>query len=239
MRKVLITGGSRGIGEALSKRFLDEGCEIIIVARKKPSVLPPYHVRFFQCDLSEESDIQKLLGIIEENYAMLDVLINNAGTNIRKKFLDYTEEETLKIFNTNLFSALRLTRGLIPLLKKSAYPSVINISSVAGLGHMRTGIIYGMTKAAMNQMTKNMAAELAGENIRVNAIAPWYIETPLAMQVLKDKNYLKEVLDRTPMKRIGKPQEIAGLASFLAGPDASYITGQIIAVDGGFSINLF
>lgn len=239
MRKILITGGSRGIGEALTRRFGEEGWEIIMVARKKPKTLPQYSIQFLPCDLSNESETNNLIRIVLEKFDMLDVLINNAGINIRKKFWEYTEEETAKIFNTNLFSALRLTRGLTPLLKKSAYPSVINISSVAGLGHMRTGIIYGMTKAAMNQMTKNMAAELAVENIRVNAIAPWYIETPLAMQVLGDKKYLNEVISRTPMKRIGKPEEVAGLASFLAGPDASYITGQVIAVDGGFSVNLF
>jgi len=93
-----------------------------------------------------------------------------------------------------------------------------------------------MTKAAIIQMTKNLACEWASENIRVNAVAPWYIETPLAKQVLKDLDYLKSVLDRTPMKRIGKPTEVASAVAFLAMPASSYITGQCLAIDGGFSV---
>ena len=96
-----------------------------------------------------------------------------------------------------------------------------------------------MTKAAMNQMTRNLAAEWADQKIRVNAVVPWYIDTPLARQVLNDPQYLNEVISRTPMKRTGKPEEVASLATFLCMPAASYITGQCIAVDGGFSVNLF
>jgi Tropinone reductase 1 len=101
---------------------------------------------------------------------------------------------------------------------------------------MKTGAIYGMTKAAMIQMTKNLACEWAEENIRVNAVAPWYIETSLARQVLKDLDYLGDVLGRTPMKRIGKPEEVAPAVAFLCMPVSSYITGQCLAVDGGFSV---
>ncbi|MFW5644433.1 MAG: SDR family oxidoreductase, partial [Bacteroidota bacterium] len=117
--------------------------------------------------------------------------------------------------------------------------SIVNISSVAGLGHLRTGIIYGMTKAAMHQMTKNLAVEWAPYDIRVNAIAPWYIQTPLAEQILQDNKYFKEVIKHTPMKRIGQPEEVSSLAAFLCMEGAAYITGQCIAVDGGFSVNLF
>ncbi len=117
--------------------------------------------------------------------------------------------------------------------------SLINVSSVSGLGHMRTGMAYGSSKAALNQATRNLAVEWARDLIRVNAIAPWYIDTPLARQVLKDDDYRKEVLSATPMDRIGDPEEVASLAPFLAMDASSYITGQVIAVDGGFSINLF
>ena len=107
---------------------------------------------------------------------------------------------------------------------------------MAGITHVRTGPPYAMTKAAINQLTKNLAVEWGMEGIRVNAITPWYIRTPLAEQVLKDKKYLQEVLNHTPMGRIGETEEVANLAAFLAMPASSYITGQIISVDGGFSV---
>jgi len=137
---------------------------------------------------------------------------------------------------TNLYSAFSLARQAHQLMKKSGRASLVNISSVAGLTHIRTGVVYGMTKAAMVQMTRNLAVEWAAHGIRVNAVAPWYIDTPLARQVLKNLDYLQEVLNRTPMKRIGKPEEVATAVAFLCMPASSYITGQTLAVDGGFSI---
>ena len=104
---------------------------------------------------------------------------------------------------------------------------------------MRTGAIYGTTKAALIQLAKNLAVEWASDHIRVNAIAPWYIRTPLAEQVIQNKDYLEEIISRTPMGRLGEPDEVSALAAFLCMPAASYITGQCIAVDGGFSVNLF
>ena len=140
------------------------------------------------------------------------------------------------MFDTNLISAFELSRLFYPLLRKSEYASVVNITSVAGLTHLRTGSPYAMTKAAMVQLTRNLAVEWAEENIRVNAIAPWYIDTPLVENLMKDEDYLKAVIERTPMKRIGKPEEVASLAAFLCMEKSSYITGQTIAVDGGFTI---
>jgi Tropinone reductase 1 len=158
------------------------------------------------------------------------------GTNIRKKAGDYTESEYEVILSTNLSSAFYLSVLFYPLLQKSANASIVNISSVAGLTHLRTGAIYGMTKAALVQLSKNLAVEWANDNIRVNAIAPWYIETPLASAVLRNEVYLNEVLSRTPMNRIGQPEEVANAVAFMCMPAASFITGQCLAVDGGFSV---
>lgn len=171
----------------------------------------------------------------------LDGLVNNVGSNIRKKTIEYTEEEYHKIFSTNLESAFFLSRSFYPNLKLSKGGSIINIGSVAGGSYlsMRTGSIYAMTKAAMNQMTYNLACEWAGDNIRVNVISPWYIETPLALQVLKNTTYLEEVLSHTPMRRIGQPNEVSSSVAFFLMPSSSYITGQALCVDGGYSRNGF
>lgn len=246
-KKALITGGSRGIGRAIAFELCSLGAEIIVVGRNQEDLDILKHelecasitVYLLNADVSKKSERDKIISEISENHGRLDILINNAGTNIRKKATEYSTEEFEHIFQTNLFSAFELSKGLFESLRKSENASVVNISSVAGLGHMRTGIAYGMSKAALNQMTRNLAVEWAPYNIRVNAIAPWYIQTPLAEQVLQNKDYFREVIKSTPMKRIGQPEEVASLAAFLCSNSASYITGQCIAVDGGFSINLF
>ena len=159
------------------------------------------------------------------------MIIWSSGKNVRL-FL-YIEE------STNIRSAFELSRLLYPLLKKSEQANIVYISSVAGQIHLKTGAIYAMTKAAINQLTKNLAVEWAEDKIRVNAVAPWYIKTPLAETVLKDNAYKKSVLNRTPMNKIGEPEDVAAAVSFLCMPASAYITGQIISVDGGFMVNGF
>lgn len=157
------------------------------------------------------------------------------GTNIRKQAIDYTPDEYETIFQTNLTSVFELCRLTYPLLKTSDYSSIVNIGSVAGLVAIRTGAPYGMTKAALAQLTRALAVEWVSDRIRVNTIAPLFIRTPLTEPLLENSETLNAVIAQTPMKRVGEPQEIAGLAAFLSTSAASYITGQCIAVDGGFS----
>jgi Tropinone reductase 1 len=243
-KTALITGGTKGIGRAITEEFFSLGASVFIVGRDavalKETVLgfdvDISIVDGIIADVSKAEDRKRIFEAIGKKWGKLDILVNNVGTNIRKKTIDYTETEIRKIFDTNLFSALDLCRLMFPYLKICNDPSIINVSSVAGLTHLKTGILYAMTKAALNQMTKNLACEWASENIRVNAVAPWYIETPLAKQVLMDLDYLRSVLDRTPLKRVGKPAEVASAVAFLAMPASSYITGQTLAIDGGFSV---
>ena len=240
-KTILITGASRGIGLSTAQLFAKKGARVIMVARNqenldKAALETEGETFAFEADVAKMEDIKKLAAYVNENFGHLDVLVNNAGTNIRKPVKDVTDGEFEHIMNTNLRSAYELTRMLYSALKKGKKGNVIFMSSVAGLTHLRTGALYAMSKAAMNQLTKNLAAEWATDDIRVNAIAPWYIATPLAKQVLQNEQYKTEVLNRTPMKRIGEPYEVASVVEFLSSPGAGYITGQTIAVDGGFSI---
>jgi len=246
-KRALITGATKGIGRAIAQEFVELGAELAIVARNKDelnAMVKEYSVKGIkifgiQADVSSRSDYQKIIDKVKNEWGKLDVFVNNVGTNIRKASIDYDFNEYDHVMNTNLRSAFELSRLVFPLLKQSEQANVVFVSSVAGQIHLKTGAIYAMTKAAINQLTKNLAVEWASDNIRVNAVAPWYIRTPLAETVLKNEAYKQSVLSRTPMNKIGEPEDVAAAVSFLCIPASAYVTGQILSVDGGFMVNGF
>jgi Tropinone reductase 1 len=246
-KTALVTGSTKGIGKATAEELAALGATVIITARhaedveKQVEQLRKDGFRAYgtAADVTLESDRLKLFRFVKNTVSGLDILVNNVGTNIRKRMTDYLVEEYHHILNTNMHSNFALTQLFYPLLKASKDAAVVNVLSVAGLTHLRSGAPYGMTKAALTQLTRNLSVEWASDGIRVNAVAPWYTKTPLVEQLLKDKKYYQDILTRTPLKRLAEAEEVASAIAFLCLPAASYITGQCLAVDGGFLINGF
>ena len=242
-KKALITGSTKGIGLAAAQEMAELGAEVFINSRHAGEVEKTVeeltragHVAYgFAADLSTHEGREQLLRSVQQRWSHLDILVNNVGMNIRKSFADYEETEYRQIFETNLMSALALTQACYPMLKAAGRASVVNVASVAALVDVRSGAPYGMTKAAMVQMTRSLAVEWAPEGIRVNAVSPWYTRTPLAAPVLEQPERLQLILNRTPMGRIAEAEEMAGIIAFLAMEQSSYVTGQNIVADGGMT----
>jgi Tropinone reductase 1 len=244
-RLALVTGGSAGIGLAIARELLGFGADVMLAARDGDALdaaraelsdeFPDRLVMAFTADVGVDEQRRELLDWVEDQgEGQLDILINNAGGNLGKPATDYADDEWRQIFEVNLFSAFELSRYAHPLLTRHPHSNIVNVGSVSGLTHVRTGAPYGMAKAALHQMTKNLACEWAEDGVRVNAVAPWYIRTRRTSGKLADPDYLDDVLLRTPLGRVGEPEEVAAAVAFLCLPAAGYVTGECIAVDGGF-----
>ncbi|GAB2503783.1 SDR family oxidoreductase [Lysobacter humi (ex Lee et al. 2017)] len=244
-RLALVTGGSAGIGRAIARELLGFGADVMLAAREPDALesarleladeFPDRLVMAFTADVGVDEQRRELLDWVEDqSEGQLDLLINNAGGNLSRPATDYAEDEWRQVFEVNLFSAFELARYAHPLLVRHPGACIVNVGSVSGLTHVRTGAPYGMAKAALHQMTRNLAVEWAEDGIRVNSVAPWYIRTRRTSTKLADADYLDDVLLRTPMGRVGEPEEVAAAVAFLCLPASSYITGECIAVDGGF-----
>ncbi len=241
-KKAIVTGATRGIGKAIAAELAALGAEVLIVSRNSADIsseIGKYNssglqVLGMKCDVSKDAERKELLSFVCEKWNSLDILINNAGTNTRRRTLDTNEEDTAGLINLNLVSAIEMCKMFHPMMKKSGSGSIVNISSVAGQISVGTGSPYAASKAGLIHFTHYAAVEWATDGIRVNSVAPWYIRTPLTEKLLSDQKYLDSVLSRTPMGRTGTAEEVAGAVAFLCMPAASYITGECIAVDGGF-----
>lgn len=244
-KTALITGGTKGIGKATVLSFLELGAHVLFTARNEKEVAAleidlkeEYdNITGLVADVSKEEDQHKIVSWIDENWGSLDILVHNAGINIRKRALEYTEAEFQQVLNINLISPFQLSRKLHPFLKVKEVSTIINIASVAALQDVGTGTPYAMAKAGLLQQTRSLAVEWAGDGIRVNAVSPWFTETPLTKNLLTQKDKMDNIISRTPLKRVAKASEIASIIAFLAMEKSSYITGQNIVADGGMTIN--
>eukprot|EP00250_Pteridium_aquilinum_P009871 c18992_g1_i1 orf=362-1171(-) len=247
-RTALVTGGTRGIGRAIVEELASLGASVYTCARSEQDLIKcleewkaaGFCVKGSICDASLREQREALFRDVSSAFnGKLNILVNNVGTNIRKPTVEYTAEDFSHIMSTNLESAYHIAQLAHPLLKASGEASIIFVSSVAGVVAIRSGTLYAASKGAMNQITKNLACEWAKDGIRVNTVAPWYIKTDLANQVLQDDDFTRQVISRTPLRRVGEPFEVASVAAFLCLPTAGFVTGQVITIDGAMSVNGF
>lgn len=239
-KNTLVIGGTNGIGLAVAKTFAHLGANVIVVARKKPELttFKPFSIEFYQGDVLDQHGITNLVQCIQNKWGKLHVLVNNVGTNFRKNLVAISQEEYRQLFELNVFSVMHSVRSFFPLLQQANGASVVNMASVAGSIDVNTGATYGMSKAALIQLTKHLAVEWAVHNIRVNAVSPWYTNTQRIAPILQtDKTLEEKILNRTPLHRIASPQDVANAVAFLAMDKAGYITGQNLTVDGGLTAN--
>lgn len=228
-KRALVTGGTRGIGAAAVQELRDLGADVAYVARNQDG-----SADCIAADVSTPAGRASIAAAVRDRWGGLDILVNNAGMNIRKPWVQLAPEEQATVIGTNLLGPAELLRALHPLLAKGTAPAVVNVASVAALVDVGSGAAYALSKAALVQLTRSLAVEWANDGIRVNAVAPWYIRTPLTEPVLSQPERLERILARTPMRRVGDSREVAAAIAFLSMPKASFITGECLAVDGGF-----
>jgi NAD(P)-dependent dehydrogenase (short-subunit alcohol dehydrogenase family) len=238
-KTALVTGASRGIGKAIAAAFACEGARVIICGRKQETLDEVARdigssIEPVACHVGRADDLARLV----ERSGVVDVLVNNAATNIQLgSCLEADEAQFDKMVEVNLKSTFRLVKALAPRMCDRGTGSIINIASIAGIRPQNLSLLYSMTKAALIMMTKSYALELGPKGVRVNAIAPGLIRTQLSEYFWKDQDRQAGYVERQPIRHLGQPEEIAGLAVLLASDRGSYITGQVYVADGGLLIS--
>ena len=238
----VITGGASGIGFAISKKFVKNNIKVILIGRDKTRLKLACETLgeladYIGCDLTQLSELPGLVKQIKEKHGNIDILVNNAGMHLKKAMNEVTDEEYQKVILTNQTAMFSLTREVAMVMQIQCAGVVLNISSMAFQYGLPNVIAYTASKSAIEGMTRAMAVELAQYRIRVNCLAPGFIKTNMSTLALeKDPERKKKVLSRTPLGRLGKPDEVADAAYFLVSEAASFITGVVLPVDGGNSI---
>ncbi|SEM82965.1 NAD(P)-dependent dehydrogenase, short-chain alcohol dehydrogenase family [Mesobacillus persicus] len=244
----IVTGAGRGIGRALAIGLAEAGADVALISRTEADLertAASIHelgrrTLILQTDVTSREQVRDTVERVMREWGEIDLLINNAGMNIRSKALDVTDEEWQTIMDTNLKSAFMLSQEVGQRMKEMNNGGrIVNISSVAGHVALRTGVVYAATKAAMIQMTKVLAMEWGKYGINVNSIGPWYFKTPLTEKLLADEDYVRDILAVTPLNRVGELPELVGPVVFLCSEAGSYVTGQTLFVDGGMTIHGF
>ena len=238
----IVTGASRGIGRAIAEVFSREGAKVVICGRKQETIeqvareIGP-NAKPVACHVGRADQLQALVDSTTKDFGRIDILVNNAATNIAQEFcLDVEEAKFDKMVEINLKSAFRLIKLAAPGMCARGSGSIINIASTSGVRPQFYGLLYSMTKAALIMMTKSYALELGPKGVRVNAIAPGLIQTVLSEYYWKDEKQRAEIVSKQPIQHLGQPVEVAEVALLLASDRSSYVTGQTLIVDGGTTL---
>lgn len=236
---VIVTGGTRGIGLEIVRNFLKNGAKVVLLGSREESVNKAikelksednnYQVIGFYPILHNEEEVKEVFEKTKELFGKIDVVVNNAGVSSSTKITEYTEEEYDKIANLNIKSVFVMSKVAVPYLKETK-GSIVNVSSMVSIYGQPSGVMYPASKFAVNGMTKSLARELAPFGIRVNAVAPGIIMTDMVSSLPKE--VIEPLIKSIPLGRIGMPSDVANAILFLASDLASYITGEILSVDG-------
>lgn len=247
-KRVVVTGGSSGIGRAIALKFAEEGARVAILDIRKESKLEkesPNTIEvinskggkgdFYKVDLRNKKEIESALESILESYQGIDILVNNAGIFIRNPITEVSDEEWEKVMNTNLRSYFYTSRKVLPHMVEKSAGKIINMSSIHGILGTGSALTYCTTKGAINNFTKQLAVDYSEYGININAINPGTIKTAMSKPFRETPEILKEYKENTLLPRLGKPKDIANAALFLASEEADFITGHCLVVDGGWT----
>jgi 2-deoxy-D-gluconate 3-dehydrogenase len=240
-RVAVVTGGNGGIGLGMAKGLAAAGASVVVAARNAEKAEAAVAAlgagsNFIALDVADESSCKALIDETVARYGRLDILVNNAGTSIRKPPEDYTAAEWRTVLDTNLTGALFCSQAAYPAMKKAGGGKIINIGSMYSIFGTSYGAAYAASKGGLVQLTKSLAIAWAKDNIQVNAVLPGWIDTELTQGARRHVPELHDrVLTRTPAGRWGLPEDLAGIAVFLAAPASDFVTGAAIPVDGGYS----
>lgn len=240
---VLVTGAGRGIGASIAKRFASEGAEVIVnysgndeAAQKTVDEITATggQAQKYKCSVNDSESVKVMIDEIIKKFGRIDILVNNAGITKDGLMLRMTDEDFDRVIDVNLKGTFNCTKYVSKYMLKQKSGKIINISSVVGLSGNAGQVNYSASKAGIIGITKSAAKELSSRGITVNAVAPGYVDTDMT-KVLLD-NIRNEILKNIPLQRMGNVEDISNCVAFLASEDASYITGQVISVDGGMHI---
>lgn len=242
-RRAVVTGASRGLGMYMARALSKAGAELVVTARKKEnceSIVEEIRtdggtISAYNLDVRIQESISEFVRAVLDEHHSIDILVNNAGMNIRKPFLDFTWEEWNTIIETNLRSGFFVTQGFVRSMMERRYGRIINIGSVTSVFGYAGIVPYCASRGGVLQMTKGLADELGPYGITVNCLAPGWFKTDQNAQLYENKEWLEYIIDRIPLKRPGKPDDLDGAIVFLASEASAYISGQVMLVDGGIT----